>query len=498
MEERMLDYINSLKVRTKLTILTSILILGMIIYGLLSTATLQKLAINGPYYKQIMLSQELIADILPPPSYIIEAFLLSYQEVDETNPTDLQRLLKRSEELRNQYEERHAYWDSALSEGQIRRVFFHESYSPAKEFFRIWENQFLPAIKEGNKEKALQIVKGPLKEQYDRNRLKIDEVVQLARQYNATLEKTIQDLGQRLQTYSNLSWLGTILTGILLASLISFSITSRLREVLKKIASSSKEIDSRMKLQSKSIQQQLTTVHETSSSMDEMNKTFKRTETLASEASNVSKNSLKVSEEGNSLIKKMLEGLIEHKDKVLSLVQHILRLSEITKQIHNIASITSNITNQTNILALNAAVQAAQVKQQSEGFTVIANEIRKLAEEGKKFLSHISVLVDNIEEAMKSTVSIAEEGNKTVQDCIKHAQSAVDALVSITSYTNASFEGAEEVSLNMKQQNATVHHVLEALATANKSMEQTQKDMELVEAELIELNAVSEELKTIV
>ena len=91
--------------------------------------------------------------------------------------------------------------------------------------------------------------------------------------------------------------------------------------------------------------------------MEKMNLSFKKTEALAQESSNSANNSLKVTEQGNTLIKKLVEGLIEHKEKVLAIVQQIFRLSEITKQIHNIASATSNLTNQTNILALNAAIR---------------------------------------------------------------------------------------------------------------------------------------------
>lgn len=486
------------KVQSKLILLTGILILGMVIYGILSSTTLRKLEINGPYYEQIKTSQELIADILPPPEYIIESYLLAFQEIEENNPEELQRLIARSNNLLTDYEERHVYWDSKLPEGEIHRVFINESYVPAHEFLSVWKNQFLPALKSGNKKAAEDILKGPMKELYGLHRTKIDEVVRLATEYNTTLEKTLQDLGNRLQFFSNLSWIITIFLGILLATVISYSITTRLREVLKKVVSASKEIGVAMTEQSHEISHQLDIVHESNKEMDGLNQSFKHTEALAVESRNRAKNSLKVSEDGNLLIKKMLEGLLEHKDKVLGIVQQILRLSEITNQIHNIASITSNLTNQTNMLALNAAVQAAQVKQHSEGFSVIASEIRKLADESKKFLSHIDVLAENIKQATDSTVGIAEEGNKTVQECIKLAQSTAESFDSVISITTASFEGAEQVLVNIKEQSTAVNQVVKALEGVSASTEVTQNGMEQVRSELTNLNDVSEELKTIV
>lgn len=494
----MIDYLNNLKVRTKLTLLTGILILGMIIYGLLSSVTLEKLAINGIYYNQIQTGQDLIADILPPPEYIIESYLLAFEELNETRPLELEKLLTRSAALQTEYEERHIYWETKLPEGTIKRVFATDSYQPAKEFFNVWQHQFLPALKSNDRTKAQEILNGPLKDLYTLHRSKIDEVVRLAKEANNTLLKTISDLGARLQFFSNISWVTTILLGILLGALISFSITTSLRQLLKKIVSATNQIDEHIDKQSHATSQQSTSVQKTTSSMDALNLSFKHTEALALESSNRAKNSLKVSEEGNKLIKKLLDGLNEHRDKVLAIVEQILRLTEITKQIHNIASLTSNITNQTNILALNAAVQAAHVKQHSEGFSVIASEIRKLADESKKFLSHIDLLAENIRQATDSTVLIAEEGNKTVQECIKLAQSSTEAFDSIISITTASFEGAEQVSQNLKQQSISVNEVLEALEIVNKYTRETTKGMEEVKEELVNLDAVSEELKTTV
>jgi methyl-accepting chemotaxis protein len=301
-----------------------------------------------------------------------------------------------------------------------------------------------------------------------------------------------------MQFFANISWIFTILMGVILATIIGYSVTNRLREVLKRILSTSNEIDGLLKTQTSLTSEQVSSVKDATSSLKGLNRSFKHTEELALDSSNRCKNSLHVSEKGNKLIKQMLEGLIQHKDKVLAIGQHVLRLTEITKQIHNIAAVTGNITNQTNILALNAAVQAAQVKQHSESFSVIASEIRKLADESKKFLLQIDVLAEDIKSATDSTMQIADEGNKTVQECIKLAQSSTEAFNAIISITTDSFVGAEQVSKNVKQQSSAVERVTEALDLANTSTGKTLQGMDQTRKELENLNLVSEELKTIV
>lgn len=493
----MINYLNSLKVRTKLSLLTGILLLGMGIFGYLSSVTLDKLSINGPYYQQIQESQELIADILPPPVYIIEAYLTAFQEAEALNSEERQALILRSRELQRQYEERYAYWENRLTNVTVKRV-FKESYEPAIEFFNVWQKQFLPALQIGDKKKLTELLQGPMKDLYNLHRTKIDEVVRLGLQSNETITKALTDLGQRLQFFSKISWISTILIGILLASLISYSITNRLRGVLNKIGDVTHEIDSLMQTQNQLVSQQSTSIIQTTAAVEEINLSFKNTEALAQESSNHANNSLKVTEEGNKLIKKLVDGLIDHKEKVLAIVQHILRLSEITKQIHNIASATSNLTNQTNILALNAAVQAVNVKHQSESFSVIASEIRKLADESKKFLSHIDVLAENIKSATDSTIVIAQEGSQTVQEEIRLAHSSIEAFDAIRSITKVSFEGAEQVLQNIRQQSLATNQVLEAVESANLITHQTLEGMKRVHSEMDNLNKVSNELKTIV
>lgn len=494
-----MEFLNNLKVRTKLAILTGILILGMIIYGYLSSVTLEKLSINGPYYKEIQTAQDLIADILPPPVYIIEAYLTAFQEAIETRPEELERLILRSRELKRQFDERHNYWEEHLPPGEIRRVFINESYQPAAEFFNIWQAQFLPAIKAGEKLKAQALLAGSMRELYMLHREKIDEVVKLANQYNETVEKTILDLGQRLRFLAMVSWILTILVGSLVAWLISYSITTRLRNILNRIDSTTHEIDVLMNVQSDLTSQQSSSVQKTTAAMENLNNSFRSTELLAQEASFRAKNSLTASEEGNKLINRLEEGLLMHKDKVLAIVQHILRLSEITKQIHNIAAVTSNLTNQTNILALNAAVQAAQVKQNTESsFSVIASEIRKLADESKKFLSQIDILAENIKVATDSTIEIAQDAAKTVQGEIEIAKSSTAVFNTIIDNQGGSFKVADKVSSTLELQSKAVNDVLKELEETSIQTDESLRGIKRADAELKNLNRVSSELKTIV
>jgi methyl-accepting chemotaxis protein len=490
-----MNLIKNLTIRAKLYLLIGALIGGLVLYGVMTYYTLISLRVKGPYYDQIIVGKDVIADILPPPEYIIESYLLAFQELSETNPNELEQLIQRSRALKEAYYIRHEYWSKNIPEGIMKNVFVNQSYVPASEFFNIMEKKFIPAILEGKIEEARAILDGPMKEKYQLHRKYIDEVVKLTNQENIEIEKRVDHLYEISLWIAVITWLLTIFLGIGFAMIIGKSITGQLKSVLGEISVVSGAIGNKMDQQAQNIVQQSTSVHETTTTMDELNTSFQHTEELALESSKRANHALELSENGNNILNQMLERLMNHKDKVNAIVDKISKLSDLIHQIHNIAAVTGNLSNQTNILALNAAIQAAHVKQHSEGFSVIASEIRKLADDSKKFMKDIYDLSGSIQETSNSMVMMAEEGNKTLQESISLAQTTINAFLEVIKIITSSFEGAEQVSLNVKQQAQAVGQVLEAMEMLNQVSQQSITTTEQVRYELQRLNNVTIEIK---
>lgn len=494
----MLKFLNRLKIRNELLLLIAVLMSGVIFTGLLSYWNLQRLKIKGPYYEQIIELKDLVADIKPSRLDLTKAYLLAFQEASETDPTILAELIKQTEIFNKTFEQQIHIWIEKLPQENLLDNALYESADVMRDFFKVWHKEFLPAIKNGDKELTANILHGKLKNLYIEQQLAIQHADKILLDQHKALEAEVAHIYKSGRRFAAIAWLSTIILTALLAYLIGRSITTRLNSALKRISSASSEINFLMDQQGQSISQQSNSAHQTTSAMNELNTSFQHTKLLALESSAIAKNAFTVSEEGNNLIKQMLEGMLEHKNKVLAILDQILHLSEIINRIHNVASTINNLTNQTNILALNAAVQAAHVKQSGEGFSVIASEIRKLADESKKFVSHIDLLVENIKQATDSTVRIAQEGSVTVQESIKLAQSSSRAFDTIISITTNSSVGAEQVSLNIEQQSQSVHQVLEAMEILNASAQQSLIDMKKVKSELDKLNQLSQELKAVV
>jgi hypothetical protein len=97
-----------MSIRIKLLSAVSVCALAFIVFGAISWDTLNTTKINGEYYHRITLGKDLIADVLPPPEYLVEAYLVIYQMLEEENWEKLQNLVEKSKSLREDYEKRHS------------------------------------------------------------------------------------------------------------------------------------------------------------------------------------------------------------------------------------------------------------------------------------------------------------------------------------------------------------------------------------------------------
>ena len=146
---------------------------------------LQELRVNGPIYQRISTGKDLIANVVPPSAYIIEAFLEATVIVKE--PWTLEPGRRRLKTLRREYDERYAFWNRQELSPALRNQLLKAAYEPANHFWQIVEDSFLPAMEKDNGEGAndayLQMA-----ETFRAHRSAIDEVVKLASHRNSELE----------------------------------------------------------------------------------------------------------------------------------------------------------------------------------------------------------------------------------------------------------------------------------------------------------------------
>jgi len=221
---------NNLKTSNKLIILNVVFIIGFILFAVIAYTTITAIKINGEMYHEIISGKDLVADILPPPEYIIEAYLTALQLSKETDKTKIEALIHDEEQLKINYDTRHDFWVGRLPEGNLKKNMVEDSYKPAIEFFEIFENEFVPAVRSGDEEKANEILTSKLDKLYLEHRLAIDQVVVLANNENSGIEKTASKM-----VSSDLIILG-ILVIVVLFTVIIFCVVMIRNEKLKNMS----------------------------------------------------------------------------------------------------------------------------------------------------------------------------------------------------------------------------------------------------------------------
>jgi methyl-accepting chemotaxis protein len=184
-----------LNVRSKLYCLGLTFTLGFLAFGVFADRTLAAAKVGGPEYERIIQGKDLIADVLPPPQYLVEAYLVVLQMVGNEDSSSLREHRADMRRLRKDYDVRHDFWTRELPPSDASTALLERSYFPALRFWEIYERDILPRLEAGDAEGARRVAFGPLATAYREHRAGIDTVVKAAAaaaeaQERSTIEET--------------------------------------------------------------------------------------------------------------------------------------------------------------------------------------------------------------------------------------------------------------------------------------------------------------------
>lgn len=182
--------LKKMKVKYKLFLVTIIFALGLLVLGGFSGKVINDIKINGDMYKKIIMGKDLVSDILPPPEYIVESHLTTLQLLNESDKSKIDGEIEYEKNLEKTYNIRHEVWIKSLPKSTMQKIMVETSYNYAKEYFQVFNDEFVPCIKNGDKEKANSILNDKLEILYTKHRNSIDEVVKLANNQNSSIEQS--------------------------------------------------------------------------------------------------------------------------------------------------------------------------------------------------------------------------------------------------------------------------------------------------------------------
>lgn len=181
--------LSRLRIRTRLALVMAVPLVAVVGVAILGFQTMQAVKVDGPSYDEIVQAQELVQDVVAPPEFLIESFLVVRQLSTETDEQQIALLSNRLGDLRTVYETRHQYWqDQQIEDPSIRFALLSDSYAPAQEFWTVVTEDFLPAVNDGDRRAAMALAEGPLQSAYERHRDAVSRVVRLATEQQVEVE----------------------------------------------------------------------------------------------------------------------------------------------------------------------------------------------------------------------------------------------------------------------------------------------------------------------
>lgn len=356
------------------------------------------------------------------------------------------------------------------------------------------ENQILELARSGEWDRAI--------ERY-RSRMQ-----PLVTELGALVSSSIRDLERQGQGFSGTietlesHRIQTLLYTFLLAALLAIFASLLVRNmagftgrISNTLASTSAEIAATVEQDEKVLSQQMSAVAETTSTMDELDASGRRTAEQANDAAQAARDASNESENGAEQVETMLKEMESLKEKVEAVGRQIQKLTEQTAQIETITGTVTDIANQTNLLALNASVEAARAGEHGRGFNVVAQEIRKLAVQSKQSAENIGQLVSQVKKVTDTTVMAMEAGTRGVDSTVGIAREAGTAFERTRSAVQSISENTEQIALTAQQQSDAISQVLEAMHSLRDGADESTQGISETRSGIRQLQDMIQELK---
>lgn len=305
-----------------------------------------------------------------------------------------------------------------------------------------------------------------------------DEVGQLAKAFNKMTQVIVRNLQIEIDK--------------------SNRIVASVKEAIQQLSTSANELMAISTQQASGAAEQAAAVQQATTTSEEIAATAKQVSENAGRVEALAGHANAASTVGQQAVSTAVSGMEHLKEQVMSIAEAMLQLGENSQKIGGIIDIIDEISDQTNLLSLNAAIEAAGAGEAGKRFSIVANEVRRLADRTAEATNQVKALIVQIQQATNSTIMLTEEGTKGVDAANALVANISQALEKVTRAVGETTAAASEIKLMTQQQTTASEQMADTIAEVRDVATQVAVSSQETTQSITELTTLAERLQDLV
>ena len=328
----------------------------------------------------------------------------------------------------------------------------------------------------------------------DKTRRFGERQVKLRDQGRADVTATVNRLSTVMMVVSILA----IISGLAIAFLLTRTIARQLRESIALLSSSAAQILATTTQVASSSDETATAASETTTTAEEVRQTAEVSNQKAKYLSESAQKAAQVSQRGSKSVEESIEAMNRIREQMESIAETVVRLSEQSQAIGGIIATVNDVAEQTNLLSVNAAIEAAKAGEQGKGFAVVAQEVKSLAEQSKEATVEVRGILSDIQRAVSAAVMATEQGSNAAEAGVKQTKEADDSIRILADSIVEASQTATQIAASSQQQLVGMDQVASAMQNIKQATAQNLAGIKQTEGAARNLNELGQQLRSMI
>ena len=275
-------------------------------------------------------------------------------------------------------------------------------------------------------------------------------------------------------------------------------VATEANEISERVSSASEELSAQVEQVSQGAEEQKDRMSEVATAMEEMNATVLEVARNASRAAESAGTAKKEAENGEQIVERAIAAINRVSELAQGLKENMHGLGSKAESIGQVMNVISDIADQTNLLALNAAIEAARAGEAGRGFAVVADEVRKLAEKTMSATREVGEAISSIQVAARQNIESMDVASKAVEEATELAGESGDALKRIVELSNENSDQIQSIATASEEQSATSEEISRSVEEVNRIVSETSEAMIQSSQAVQELARMAAELREMI